>query len=150
MKQTQQHFGRIIEMRRPMDQATQRKFRFRGIPRTVEEYLLCILLHFLLPFLPIATEAVVSGRVSSKTLLLFLAIYPLNIGISSQRKLLFAAAFVVSVIYSGFFGIACGALIVPAVAYLFGFSVVAGLALVHLMERYNRHIADSELFLKFV
>ena len=60
-----------------------------GIPKPIQEYVLCILLHLLLPFLPLLIECGVQGRVDRKTLLLFLAIYALAIGVTSKSKLMF-------------------------------------------------------------
>jgi hypothetical protein len=88
-------------------------------------------------------------HIEPKTLLLFLSVCPLTIGVSSQSRLLFGLTVVISLVYSVFFGLATGGLSVTAGVYRVGYSSVATAMFVHMLERYNRHVAGRELFLEF-
>lgn len=136
-------------MQKTEEQITANAFRFPGIPACVQEFLLCIPFHLLLPFMPLLIEAVVLNHIEPKTLLLFLSVYPLTIGVSSQSRLLFGLTVVISLVYSVFFGLATGGLSVTAGVYRVGYSSVATAMFVHMLERYNRHVAGRELFLEF-
>lgn len=124
-------------------------FRLPGIPKHVQEYALCILLHLLLPFLPLLIEYGVQGRVEQKTLLLFLAIYPLAIGVTSQSKLMFGVTVVIGLVFSAFFGLASGGIKLSDFTSNTAYFCLAAVVLIHALERYNRHAADREPFLEF-
>lgn len=124
-------------------------FRLPGIPKHVQEYALCILLHLLLPFLPLLIEYGVQGRVEQKTLLLFLAIYPLAIGVTSQSKLMFGVTVVIGLVFSAFFGLASGGIKLSDFTSNTAYFCLAAVVLIHALERYNRHVADREPFLEF-
>jgi hypothetical protein len=136
-------------MESPEEQMTAKAFRFPGIPDSIREYLLCILFHMLLPFLPLVIEAVLLSHVERKTLLLFFSVYPLSIGISSQSRLLFGITVAISVVYSTFFGVVSAAMSISNGAYTAGYLSVAVVMLTHSQERYNRHVADGKPFLEF-
>ncbi len=131
------------------DPALQRSFRLPGIPKHVQEYALCILLHLLLPFLPLLIECGVQGRVDPKTLLLFLAIYPLAIGVTSQSKLMFGITVVIGLVFSAFFGLASGGIKLSELTFKMAYFCLAAVMFIHALERYNRHVADREPFLEF-
>jgi hypothetical protein len=123
--------------------------RLPGIPNHVEQFGICILFHLMLPFLPLGIEATVLHRVDRKTQFLFLALYPLGIGVSSRSRLMFAFTVVVSLVYSIFFGLISGNVVVGANAYTFGYVCLAFLILIHTGERYNRHVVDGDAFWEF-
>lgn len=124
-------------------------FRFPEIRGQVAEYLLCVLFHFSLPLLPLFVEAAMEGAINHKTLILFLSVYPLNLGISSRSKFIFGLAVVIGLAYAIFFGIASASLTVPSAAKTVGYALASFVALLHLLERYNRHIVDDKPFLEF-
>jgi hypothetical protein len=123
--------------------------RVPGVPQHIEEYSLCILFHLLLPLLPLGVELVVLGHVEHKSLLLFLAIYPLSIGVSSRSRLMFGATIVLGIVYSIFFGMIAGGVAMAPVTYLISYLCLSAVVLIHACERYNRHVAERELFWDF-
>ena len=110
---------------------------------------MCILMHLLLPFLPLLIECGVQGRVEQKTLLLFMAIYPLAIGVTSQSKLMFGVTVVIGLVFSAFFGLATGGIKLSELTSKIAYVCLLAVMLIHALERYNRHVADRELFLEF-
>lgn len=123
--------------------------RLPSVPGHVEQYALCILFHLLLPLLPLGLELIVLQHIEHKTLLLFLAIYPLGIGITSRSRLMFGITIVIGIVYSIFFGMNAGGISMASAVYVGGYSCLISTVLVHACERYNRHVAERELFWDF-
>ncbi len=126
-----------------------RSRRLPSVPEHMEQYSLCILFHLLLPLLPLGVELVVLQHVEHKTLLLFLAIYPLSIGVSSRSRLMFGITIVLGIVYSIFFGMIVGGIAMARITYLVSYLCLAAVVLIHAGERYNRHVAEREPFWDF-
>ena len=120
-----------------------------GVPEHVEQYGLCILFHLLLPLLPLGIELAALGHVEPKTLLLFLAIYPLGIGVSSRSSLMLGFTIVIGIWYSIFFGMSAGSLQLRPEILLIGYLCIIAVIGIHSCERYNRHVIARELFWHF-
>ena len=137
-----------------------------SLPDHWENYFTCILLHMLLPLLPIIIEFIINKSVKQESLTLTASMYAITIGISSKSKSQFGLAVVVSLI----FAICYGADIhrassheswanggsnsvkeVESIINLRTFALCAiGLTfLFHVIERYNRHIVDRASFFNF-
>jgi hypothetical protein len=84
-----------------------------------------------------------------QTLLLFVAIYPLSIGVSSCSRLMFGFTVIVGLVYCVFFGLISGNVPLHPNVYKVGAVGLVALVLLHACERYNRHVADEESFWKF-
>ncbi len=115
----------------------------------VEEYLLCILFHMLLPFLPLVIEAAELRHIEPKTLLFFFSVYPLNLGVSSQSRLLFGMTVAISIVYATLFGAVSGNITIASSAYTAGYGIVAAAMILHSYERYRHHVTNGVPFLKF-
>jgi len=124
-------------------------FRLPGVPKHVQEYLLCILFHLLFPYFPFLVEGIVRGSVEDRTLFLFLAVYPLSIGASSRNRLLFGFAVMICLFYSVFFGLVSGKIELPALISQIGCVCILAAGLLHAGERYNRHVTEEQSFWKF-
>jgi hypothetical protein len=123
--------------------------RVKGLPPNWQDFLLCVLLHMALPFLPIILEHMIAGQVADKSLFLFTAMYPLAIGISSRNKLLFGIAVVTGIFFAVAFGVLTGggrSLLLASVAVKYCLGTII---LIHLFERYNRHVVDRTPFWDF-
>jgi len=134
-----------------MGAVTTRKapWRFPRLSDPVQEFFLCILFHMLLPFVPLVAEIAVLGRVEKKTVLLFLAIYLVSLGVSSHSRLMFGATIVFGLMYSMFFGLAAagGDLAAPVIG--FGYLILTLGMLFQAAERYNRHVVEQDRFWEF-
>ena len=124
--------------------------RIPGINQEWSNYLTCILLHMLLPLLPLLFEAwALGGSPSESTLAITAAIYAMSIGLSSENKAMFGLCIMVGVIFSAVYGQVSVSKnptpdvgIYAALAILFVF-------VIHAAERYNRHVVDCRPFLDF-
>lgn len=122
--------------------------RIKGLPPHWEEYLLCVLLHMMLPFLPLLFELIFSKAhvVSDKSLMLFSAMYALSIGLSSSSKLMFGFTVVISIFFSVAFGVVAGGGNSIQNSEIFSFIALVFIFLIHALERYNRHVIDQTPF----
>ena len=123
--------------------------RLRGLSPEWEDYVLCLLLRMILPFLPLGIELWRTGKIGPVSLTLAAAMYTISIGVASRNKLLFGFTVAAGVLYSMAFGI-----VVVETYSLPYVETVAGVGLVmvfsfHAVERYNRHIIDCTPFLEF-
>jgi hypothetical protein len=123
--------------------------RVPGPPEHIQEFLLCVLFHLLFPFVPLLVEISLLGRVERKSLLLFLAIYAVSIGVSSRSRLMFGITIVLGMIYAIFFGIATTGAELRAPVLIAGQLALGLIVLVHACERYNRHVVDRIRFWEF-
>lgn len=125
--------------------------RIKGLPPHWEEYLLCVLLHMALPFLPLLFELLFSSTstVSEKSLMLFSAMYALSIGLSSNSKLMFGFTVVISIFFSVAFGVVAGGGNSIPNSEVYSYLALLGIFIVHGLERYNRHVIDQTPFWDF-
>jgi hypothetical protein len=107
------------------------------------------LFHVLLPWLPLGVEFAATKRVEPSTLLLFLAIYPVSIGVSSRNQLILGFTIVLGMAYCVFFGMTSGGIVLNSVLITIGYALLGFVVFVHAIERYNRHVPEEELFWKF-
>jgi hypothetical protein len=121
--------------------------RIIGLPKEWQEYLVCILLHMVLPLLPLGLEALKTQAVKGESLTLAASMYAISIGISSQSKLSFALAIFVSLGFTGVYGIQVGDKESSSVIY--AALAIFMIFIVHACERYNRHVVDRAPFWEF-
>lgn len=125
------------------------KPRLLNVSKQMDDYFACILLHLVLPLLPIALELLNSGKVSSNTLTLMASFYAISIGLSSYSRTQFAIGIIVCIIFAFIFGmISQGnklALSLPMIN-VFASGTLLAIFIFHAIERYNRHVIDCEPF----
>jgi hypothetical protein len=138
------------EAQMPETDSKKIRIRFPGPSRWAQDFILCILLHLLLPLLPLGLELWITGRLGAKSVSLAAAMYSVSIGISSRSRALFGFAIAISLLYSMAYGFLVGG--ASGLRYVEWVTGV-GLALIfitHLLERYNRHVVERTPFLEFV
>jgi len=151
----------------PNVQNTNKQFRF-GIPLHWEHFITCILLHLLIPLIPLILELIFTSSLSTKSLTLIAAVYSITIGKSTSSSAQFAISIIISLIFSACYGITVASQkalemintgaennnqpinYMTEIQYL---DVISGLAILmifilHIMERYNKHIVDRIPFLE--
>lgn len=123
--------------------------RIPGLPDHWQDFFSCILMHVAAPFTPLLLEYWFTGAIDSKSLYLFVAMYSLALGITSCSLLLFGATFLVGFMYSAAYGtiVRGGSPLIEADGI--ALFAVAGIALVHCFERFNRHVIDRTPFWEF-
>ena len=115
------------------------------------DFILCILLHFFIPFLPIFLEYFFTKTVSDQNLIIFISIYSLSMGLSSRNIIIAILCFIVSIFFSSFYGFTSNSTDAQQ-NFISIWAVLGILALIiipHLIERYNRHYIEQEIFLKW-
>lgn len=122
-----------------------------GISQEWSEYLTCLLLHMILPLLPLFFEAMIrsDSYPSNSTLAITVALYSMSIGLTSRNKAMFGLCLIIGVSFSVVFGILSGSETkINGINTASTITIVA-VFLIHAAERYNRHVADCTPFLEF-
>lgn len=124
--------------------------RIPALPDEWGDYLTCILLHMLLPLLPLLIEAWLKGTPSESTAAITASMYSIAIGLSSRNKAMLGLCIVISIIFSVVFGVssASQASQLSDVKFWSGVSIFS-VFLIHCFERYNRHVVDCIPFWEF-
>lgn len=144
-------------------QATTEKKRYIGLKEEHSQFIACILLHLLLPLIPLLLEYIVTKNVSTQSLTLIAAIYSISIGRTTKNVAQFAISIVISLIFSACYGITVQSLKATtnlgvstentvneyAALDFFAISVIVIIFIMHSLERYNKHVLDMVPFLNF-
>ena len=123
--------------------------RIPGLPDYWENYFLCMLLHMLLPLLPLGLEFWQKATVGEKSLTLAAAMYTIAVGVSSRSRLIFGLTVSASIIYAVAYGVSSAEETLPASGAVAWCGILAAF-LLHGLERYNRHVVDRAPFLEFI
>jgi membrane-anchored protein YejM (alkaline phosphatase superfamily) len=120
------------------------------VSKLLDGYFGYILLHLLLPLLPIGLEYLSTGKVAPTSLTLMASFYAVSIGFSSYSLTQFAIGIIVCVIFAFMFGMISQGN-TPTLLSVFQIKVLAGgtivaIFIIHAIERYSRHVIDCEPF----
>jgi len=108
-------------------------------------------LHFFIPFLPIFLEYFFTKTVSDQNLIIFISIYSLSMGLSSRNIIIAILCFIVSIFFSSFYGFTSNSKDAQQnfISIWAGLGILALIIIPHLIERYNRHYIEQEIFFKW-
>jgi hypothetical protein len=142
-----------------------------ALSKRLGTFIICVLLHLGLPLAPLFIELVITGDVSEKSVSVGATMYAASIGVSSRWKLTLAAVVLAIICFSPMYGIALthhDAVPSPAekaytlnqqdahLEYLvhvgmkkYSLILIAGVFILHLTERFNRHVLRKEPFWNF-
>lgn len=123
--------------------------RIKGLSEQWSEYILCLLLHMVLPLLPLLMEYLFTKNISESSLSITTAIYSISIGLSSKNKAMFGYCILVGVLFSAIYGVAVSQTALEINISTFCFVALSTVFLFHAAERYNRHVVDCQSFLLF-
>lgn len=123
----------------------------KGISDEATEFLTCIILHMLVPLLPIILETWKNkGSPTEATLAITASMYSISIGLSSRNKATFSLCLFISILFSMAFGLVTGgteeSLPLVKIGAIITILLVFG---VHACERYNKHIVECTPFWNF-
>lgn len=121
-----------------------------------ENLILAGCLHLFLPLLPIIVEWGRTGQVTPSALVLTASMFSITIGTSSRSPALFGITLIISLFFAMQYSLATepaamgavsamGPLRAPETAWW----IIFGILVVHLAERYHRHVVDGEPVLAF-
>ncbi|MGR5358138.1 hypothetical protein [Vibrio chagasii] len=125
-----------------------------GVSDEVSDFVTCLLLHMILPLLPLIIETwKTQGNPTDMTLAISTSMYSIAIGMSSRNKAIFAVGVFVSILFSIVFGM----LNVTVNGQSTSLPYVQGASLftmflifvMHGCERYNKHVVECKPFWDF-
>jgi hypothetical protein len=125
-----------------------KKWRVPGLPPDWDDYLLCLIFILVLPLLPLALEFWQTHTVSEKSTALAASMYAISVGTSTASRALLGISVVCCVGYAFAFGFLAGGSSTLWNSRTLGFVGMGLIFLIHALERYNRHVADSRPFLQ--
>lgn len=122
-----------------------------GFAENTQALLSCLLVHMLVPLIPMILEAWWrEGGLTNTTATLTAAMYSISIGISSRSQGIFSLSLVIGLIFSVLFGLISSnpTIKIPYIleGSLFALMLVIG---VHFCERFNKHYIEHEPFWLF-
>lgn len=101
-----------------------------------------------LPLVPLVIEFVYDGKITAQSLTLATAIYAATIGLSSKNAVLLSITLFVSIIFAVAFGRIMGAGSVPDGCSAAALLSLTAITVVHVCERYIKHVGKGELFIE--
>lgn len=125
----------------------------KGLNEETTEFITCLILHMLVPLLPLLIEALkMKGWPTESTLAITASMYSISIGLSSRNKAAFSLCLFVGILFAMAFGLSIGSdsdsdslalvRVGSAITILFVFGI-------HSCERYNRHVVECVPFWNF-
>jgi len=123
------------------------KQHFFKLSKQKQDYYACVILHLILPLLPIGLEFISRGSISAESLTLMASFYAISISLSSKSPFQFALGIMICIIFSSIFGMIANPNHLPPewIRYFAG-GTIAMIFVFHAMERYDRHVIDCEKF----
>jgi hypothetical protein len=115
------------------------------------QYIPCLLMHLMMPLLPLGLERFLEGHLSEKSLAITAAMYAIALAISSRWTWFAFLGFFASVIYCTMFGAISYAAKLKQASDITTYAEVAivFLFVAHAIERFSRHIMLREPFFEF-
>lgn len=136
----------------------------KGPPYHWQQYIICVVLHLLLPLLPLLIELWITGRLQIASMTLGASMYVIAIGLSSRNLVILILGLVWGIVLAIISGVASEASLHASTAKgreehlntamagnSFWWVSVVGMSsmfIFHLCERYNRHVAERAPFLE--
>ncbi|ELJ8717833.1 hypothetical protein RUK98_003548 [Vibrio cholerae] len=116
----------------------------KGVSEEITEFLTCIILHMLVPLLPLILEAwKTQGNPTEATLAITASMYSISIGLSSRNKAIFSLCFFISILFSMAFGFILSNTTDSLPLVKFGSMATILLVFgIHACERYNKHVVE--------
>lgn len=116
-----------------------------------QNFFLCVVLHMLLPLLPLMLEWWFSRRIEAKSAALTAALYAMAIGLSSRHAAMLGVGFLFGFVFSAVFGYLSTdpAPTLENAAFFSGAAIVF-VFVVHIIERFYRHVGRKEEFFEFL
>lgn len=121
-----------------------------GLSDEGADFITCILMHMLLPLLPLLIEVwKTKGSPTEATLAISASMYSIAIGMSSRNKAIFALCVFVSILFSIVFGMLSGEVADLPFVQLSSIITMLFVFITHACERYNRHVVECVPFWDF-
>lgn len=115
----------------------------------IQSFIASIALHQILPLIPLFIEYRYLGHVTNKSLTMTSAIYAFSIGVSSRSQATLGICILIGILMSASYGAIKEYPIeeYPKFHTFVAFWLILIVFLIHLIERYRRHINENEDFI---
>lgn len=122
----------------------------KGISDEMSEFFTCLIMHMLVPLLPLILETwITKGTPSDSTLAITASMYSVSIGLSSRNKASFSLCFFISILFSMAFGFIINSTgTLPLVKFCSIITILL-VFVIHSCERYNKHVVECIPFWNF-
>ncbi|EOV9228656.1 hypothetical protein ACN5ZZ_004757 [Vibrio parahaemolyticus] len=135
------------------EQALRKPRAIKGVSEETTEFFTCVILHMLVPLLPLFIETwKTQGSPTEATLAITASMYSIAIGLSSRNKAIFSLCLFAGILFSMAFGFAIGndttndSLPLVKLGAIMTITLVFG---IHACERYNKHVVECIPFWNF-
>ncbi len=129
-------------------------YEYKTVAGGWSTWISCIAVHMMLPLVPLGLEKFIEGHLSEKSIAITAAMYAIALAISSRWMWYVFIGFSLSVIYSGMFGFITREGMLDATMRQSvdtkGLWAIGFLFLLHLTERFHRHVMLREPFFEFI
>ncbi len=119
-----------------------------------QDFFTSLLLHLILPLMPLVFEHNYTGFISDRSLTMTASIYAFSIGVSSRNKVTLALCILIGLLNAGNYGATVAKsnkLDVIPTSYEFiqmgAFWLIVLIFIIHGIERWIRHIGENEEFM---
>lgn len=120
-----------------------------------EDFCTSILMHLLLPLMPLVFELNYTGFISERSLTMTASIYAFSIGVSSRSKATLALCILIGLLNAGNYGLTIidldesNGIINTTFNFLklSSFWLIVLIFGIHTIERFNRHVSEGEEFM---
>ncbi|KAF1073266.1 hypothetical protein MKHDV_03725 [Halodesulfovibrio sp. MK-HDV] len=110
-------------------------------------FLTCIILHMLLPLLPLFLEYWFrNGTPAETTYAITAAMYAITIGLSSESTTMLGLCILICIVFSALFGVVCTETTHPSHITTASSASIICIFTIHVLERYNKHVVDCNPF----
>lgn len=109
----------------------------------------CVILHMLLPLLPLVVELWATKTISDSTITLAGTMYTIAIAVSSRNLALFGLGIVSSILLAVAFGSAASGGDSLPYSRIISSGAILVVFVFHLVERHRRHVLEGQPFLRF-
>lgn len=118
-----------------------------------DKFVLCLIMHMVIPLAPLIIEYVVkNANVSTVSLLISTSMYCLSLGSSSKKTSVFALSLAISLILAALYGTVVlveGSNTTNIINKSYIYFVLSVFFILHIIERFKRHAVDQEPFWNF-
>lgn len=113
--------------------------------KRMQEYGTCILLHLVMPLLPLILEKIFTGEISPATLMMATSIYAITVGNLLKQKFFTVLSLLIGIIFAVAYGItiAEGSIPLPPNTNILAFSSILFIFVISLTEKFAVHITNG-------
>ncbi|CAI3111564.1 hypothetical protein KTH76_02220 [Acinetobacter baumannii] len=120
--------------------------KISGIDEHWTAFIICILVHMLLPLLPLFIEWLLIDKISNSSYTITIAIYAMTIGASSTNSIIAILCIFIGIIFSVLYGATVSNPKLVFDIQLWSIMALITIFVPHALERYNRHVYEKQAF----